>query len=214
MLIALVLAAVVANPSGLDDPDGVVTTAPRGAGAVIVGAEAPTTEARPEAAQLVAATPHNLTTQEQIDRWVSARTPESTPFASDRGALDLGLQDDRQMHGFVDAAIGTGDYSSVGVGVSLPVGENGRVDLAYRETKNGYGYPGYGYDYGYPGYGYGYGRPDFGYGGIGARRGAYDSLYAEPGRSRSMSMKFSWDKSDDRDRRDDRSRFPGFRAED
>ncbi len=214
MLIALLLAAVVASPSELDDPDGIVTTAPRGAGAVIVGAEAPTTDARPEAAQVVAVTPHNLTTQEQIDRWVSARATETTPFAQDRGALELGLQDDRQMHGFVDAAIGTNDYSSVGVGVSLPVGESGRLDLAYRETKNGYGYPGYGYGYGYPGYGYG--RPDFGFGGIGygSRLGAYDSLYGEPGRSRSMSMKFSWDKSDDRDRRDDRSRIPGFYAQD
>lgn len=205
MLIALLLASVVVS----DDPEGFVTTAPRGAGAVIVGAEAPTTDARPDAAQVVAVTPHNLTTQQQIDRWVSARATESTPFAQDRGALDLGMRDDRQMHGFVDAAIGTGDYSSVGVGVSLPVGENGRVDLAYRETKNGFGYPGHGY---------GYGRPDFGYGGIGygygSRLGAYDSFYGEPARSRSMSMKFSWDKSDDRDRRDERSRLPGFYAED
>ena len=206
MLIALVLAAALASPEGLDDPDGVVTTAPRGAGAVIVGAEAPTTDARPEAAQVVAVTPHNLTTSEQIERWVAARAPESTPFASDRGALELGLKDDRQMHGFVDAAIGTGDYSSVGVGVSLPVGDSGRLDLAYRETKNGYGY-----GYGYPGYGYGYGHGsawDYGYG---ARR-PFGSVYAEPGRSRSMSMKFSWDEN--RSERDERNRFAGFRAED
>jgi hypothetical protein len=208
MLIALVLAAAVIAPSEIDDPDGIVTTAPRGSGAVIVGAETPTTEARPEAAQVVAVTPHNLTTQEQIDRWVSARATESTPFAQDRGALNMGLRDDRQMHGFVDAAIGTGDYSSVGVGVSLPVGETGRLDLAYRETKNGFGYPGYGYGYARPG--------EFGYGGLGygSRVRPYDSFYGEPGRSRSMSMKFSWDRNDSRDEREDRSRILGFYAED
>ena len=134
-----------------------VTTAPRGAGAVVVGAEAPTTDARPEAAQVVAVAPHNLTTREQIDRWVSARTPESVPFAQTTGPVD-----DRQMHGFVSGSIGTQDYSSVSVGVSLPIGENGRLDLAYTQTKNGYGYPGYGYGYGYPGYGYGY-PGEFGY---------------------------------------------------
>ncbi len=143
MLIVLALAAAVVS----EDPDGVVTTAPRGAGAVLVGAEAPTTEARPEAAQTTAVTPHNLTTQEQIDRWISARTPESAPFAE-----ETGLEDDRRMHGFVSGSIGTNDYSSVSVGVSLPIGETGRLDMTYSQTKNGYGYQGYGYgDYIYPG---------------------------------------------------------------
>jgi hypothetical protein len=198
MLIALALAAFLAP----EDPDGVVTTAPRGAGSVIVGAEAPTTDARPDAAQVVTATPHNLTTREQIDRWISARTSDSVPFADDRGP-----RDDREMHGFVSGSIGTNDYSSVSVGVSLPVGETGRLDLAYSETKNGYGYPGYGYGaYGYPG--------DQGYGGIGygARvrpYGAYDSLYGGRGRSRSLSLGFSWDKDSGRS-----ERTPAITAED
>ena len=202
MLIALALAALL----GSEDPDGVVTTAPRGAGAVVVGAEAPTTDARPDASQVVTATPHNLTTREQIDRWVSSRAAESTPFAE-----EMGPQDDRKMHGFVSGSIGTNDYSSVSVGVSLPVGENGRLDLAYSQTKNGYGYPGYGY--GYPAY-----QDEFGYGGpgYGARVrpwGAYDSLYGGPGRSRSMSVGFSWDENNERDERGP-MRSRGMTAED
>ena len=188
MLIALALAAVLAP----EDPDGVVTTAPRGAGAVIVGAQAPTTDARPDAAQVVAVAPQDLTTREQIDRWISARAVDSTPFAR-----EMGPQDDREMHGFVSGSIGTNDYSSVSVGVSLPIGENGRLDMAYSQTKNGYGYPGYGYGaYGYPGeY---YGAP--GYGARLRPYGAYDSFHGAPGRSRSMSLGLSWD--EDRDRRD------------
>lgn len=189
MLIALALAAILAP----EDPDGVVATAPRGAGAVIVGAEAPTTDARPEAAQVVAVAPHNLTTRDQIDRWVSARAPESEPFA-----VASGPQDDRKMHGFVSGSIGTNDYSSVSVGVSLPLGENGRLDLAYSQTKNGYGYPGYGYGaWGYPG-AYGYGG--LGYGSRLGPNGASDAFYGAPGRSRSMSLAVSWDQ--DHDRRD------------
>ena len=193
MLIALALAALL----GSEDPDGVVTTAPRGAGAVGVGAEAPTADARPDAAQVVTATPHNLTTREQIDRWVSARAAESTPFAE-----EMGPQDDRKMHGFVSGSIGTNDYSSVSVGVSLPIGENGRLDLAYSQTKNGYGYGAYGY----PGE-YGYGGP--GYGTRLRPHGAYDSFYGAPGRSRSMALGFSWNEADDR-----RDRAPVITAED
>ena len=200
MLIALALAALL----GSEDPDGVVTTARHGAGAVMLGAEAPTTEARPDAAQVVAVTPHNLTTAEQIDRWVAARAPESEPFADAAGP-----RDDSKMHGFVSGSIGTNDYSSVSVGVSLPIGENGRLDLAYSQTKNGYGYgyPGYGYGaYDYPGE-YGYGGP--GYGARLRPHGAYDSFYGAPGRSRSMALGFSW--NEDNDRRD---RAPVITAED
>jgi hypothetical protein len=200
MLIAFALAALL----GSEDPDGVVTTARQGDGAVLPGAEAPTTEARPDAARVVAVTPHNLTTREQIDRWVAARAPESEPFAEATGPLD-----DRKMHGFVSGSIGTNDYSSVSVGVSLPIGENGRLDLVYSQTKNGYGYPGYGYGpYGYPG---AYGFGDVGYGSRIRPFGAYDSLYGGPGRSRSMSVGFSWD--EDRSR-SERGRAPLTTAED
>ncbi len=205
MLIALAVAALVL-PS---DPDGVVTTAPRGEGAVLVGAVAPTTDASPDAALAGRLTTQDLTTQEQIDRWISARSPDAEPFAEATGPGD-----DRQMHGFVSGSIGTNDYSSVSVGVSMPIGENGRLDVAYSQTKNGYGY-----GYGYPGYGYGYpGDDSYGLIGHGRPFGVYDSLYGpRRGSSRSLSLGFDWNADKDRDeRRDGRRslRTPGITAED
>lgn len=204
MLIALAAAALIVSGEEPGDPDGVVATAPAGAGAVLVGAVAPTADASPDAATAARVTPQTLTTQEQIDRWISARTPDVEPFADDAG-------DDRQVHGFASVGVGTNDYSSFAVGVSVPVGENGRVDLSYSETKNGYGYGYPRYGYGYPGYGHGpagYGAypGDYGYGlGYHARpfgAGAFSS----PGRSRSMSLGFRWDEDKDRDER--RIRLP------
>ncbi len=200
MLIALALASVLVS----DDPDGVVTTARDSTGSVLLGAEAPTTDARPEAAQVVAVTPDDLTTREQIDRWISARSPDARPFAEDVGPRDTG--DDRQMHGFVSAAIGTDDFSSVAVGVSLPIGANGRLDLAYSQTKNGWGMPGYDFGaYDYP-MDYGYGDPVYA-----ARVRPYQVLgspHVLPGRSRSVSARFSWDE-DDRGERRERTRIIG-----
>ena len=201
MLIALALASVLAS----EDPDVVVTNARDSGGSVLLGAEAPTTDARPDAAQVVAVTPHDLTTREQIDRWISARSPDAVPFAEDTA----GPRDDRQMHGFVSGAIGTGDFSSVAVGVSLPVGETGRLDLAYSQTKNGWGMPGYDYGaYDYP-MDYGYGDPV--YAGRIRPYQVFSSPYVVPGRSRSVSARFSWN---DDDRRERRERGPVISAQD
>ncbi len=197
MLIALALAALITPV----DPDGVVTTAPRGMGAVMVGAVAPTSDARPDAALASQVTSQDLTTDQQIERWLSARARDVEPFAD-----DIGPGDDRQMHGFVSGSIGTNDYSSVAVGVSLPIGESGRLDLSYSQTKNGfgygYGYPGFGD--GYPGYGYGHAGSGIVYPGYGAQPrpfGAYDPVYGGRARSgRSIALGFNWD--EDKDRRD------------
>lgn len=154
------------------DPDGVVSTAPRGADSVVVGAIAPTTDARPDAS-MITPTTQSLTTAQQIDRWISARSPSDAPFASDRGPLD-----DRKMRGFVSGAVGTGDFNAVAVGVSLPIGENGRLDLRFSQSRNGYGYGGYGGYGGYPYDGLGYRdyRPtDF----HGHRPTAYDPFFEE-----------------------------------
>jgi len=165
MLILIALASL----SIASDPDGVVSTAPRGADSVVVGAVAPTAEARPDAS-LIAPTSQSLTTAQQIDRWVAARSGSDAPFAQDRGPID-----DRKMHGFVTGAIGTGDYNSVVVGVSVPVGESGRLDLTYSRSENGYA----AYGYGYPGYGYGYGSYEFD-----PLYGAGDRLYPAHGSRR------------------------------
>ncbi|ADL01559.1 hypothetical protein [Brevundimonas subvibrioides] len=172
MLTLVLLASLLAG----SDPDGVVSTAPRGADSVVVGAVAPTTDARPDAS-MITPMPQSLTTAEQIDRWVGARTAANAPFESDRGPVD-----DRKMHGFASGAVGTGDFSAVAVGVSLPIGENGRLDLSFSQSRNGYGYGGYGdYGYGYQGYGYdglgyrGYRPTDF----YGHRPLAHDPFFSE-----------------------------------
>ena len=168
MLIALALAAALT--------DEVVSTAPRDsavAQAMVAPAEAPRS-ATPTAND---AQPHDLTTAEQIDRWVAARNSDRPTFieTADEPA------DDRQMHGWVEAGIGTGGYRSYGAAVSLPIGENGRLGLMYRESKNEYGYGYYdGYGYGGPGYGYGYRSPF----GVGESR-------------RSASASFSWNADGD-----------------
>ncbi len=169
MLIALGLAAALTA----SDPDGVVTTAPVGAGSVIADADAPVSTASP-APQTI--TPHNLTTQQQIDRWLAAR-PEAEPFAND--ALD----DDRKVHGYVSGSIGSNDFSAVDVGVSIPLGQRGRMDLSYQQVRNGYGLYGFGpRRLGPYGYGYGYGRGyDYAYGPLfGAEANPWSSAGASP----------------------------------
>ena len=141
----------------VSDPDGVISTAPRTHQSVVVGATAPEgAEVPPVSSQTITA--HDLTTQEQIDRWLSARTSTPTAFPEDVGPFG---RDDRKPHGEISAAIGTDDYSAYSMAVSLPIGETGRLNLSYSRSNNDYvGYPGYGYGYGYPvvlpGYGAGF----------------------------------------------------------
>ena len=150
----LMVAALLAG-----DPDGIVATAP----ATAVDLEATTRPLAPSvegAAQ--AAVPHGLSTDQQIDRWIESRSVADKPWAE---AAPESL-DDRKMHGEVSFGIGTGGYRDYGAAVSLPIGDNGRLDIRYRQVENGYPYGGYGpygYDdpwrndgaYAFPGY-----RPD------------------------------------------------------
>ena len=164
----------------LTDPEGVVATAPSNTPDLAAALAAPAAVSAP-APTAQDATPHGLTTEQQIQRWVDSRTPG----ASFDEAAVAGPADDREVHGMVEAGIGTGGYRSYGAAVSLPVGENGRLDLAYREGRNDV------YGWGSPGYVY----PS--YGGWGSRRGL-------DGNSRSMSMGFSWSKDRDGDNWRDR----------
>lgn len=192
MLIAGLLAVVA-----LTDPEGAVVTAPSNALDVAAAMSAPAAVAVvvPTAQD---AAPHGMTTEQQIQNWISSRTPG----ASFDEPLDSGPAPERKMHGMVEAGIGTGGYRSYGAAVSLPVGENGRLDLAYREGKNDlwsmpglYGAPSF---YNGPGY-----YPGYGYGGLGRYRGQ-DST------TRTMSVGFSWSKESDKDDRRDRSVFPAY----
>ena len=137
------------------DPDGVVVTAP--ATTVDLGATAQPVAASTEGATQDAV-PHGLSTDQQIDRWIAGRSTADKPWAE---AANEPV-DDRKPHGEVSVGIGTGGYRDYGVAVSLPLGENGRLDLRYRQVENGYPYGGYGggYDhryfddsgYAFPGY--------------------------------------------------------------
>ena len=144
----LITALLMAGALTSGDPDGVVATAP--VTSVDLGATsqpiAPSVEGVAQAG-----VPHNLTTGEQIDRWIAARPVNDTPYARDRGEP----LDDRLPHGEVSVSVGTDGFRDYGAAVSLPIGENGRLSLSYRQTENGYPYGGYGYGYGYDGYGYG-----------------------------------------------------------
>lgn len=192
MLIAGLLAVVA-----LTDPEGAVATAPSNALDVAAAMSAPAVAAVvvPTAQD---AAPHGMTTEQQIQNWIASRTPG----ASFNEPLDSGPAPERQMHGMVEAGIGTGGYRSYGAAVSLPIGENGRLDLAYREGKNDlWGMPGlYGLRGFYNGPGY---YPGYGYGGVGRYR-SQDST------SRTMSVGLSWSKDSDKDDRRDRSPFPAY----
>ena len=158
----LITALLMAGVLTTGDPDGVVATAP--ATSVDLAATArPLAPSVEGAAQ--AGVPHNLTTDEQIDRWLASRSVDDTPYARDRGEpLDDGLP-----HGEVSVSVGTGGYRDYGATVSLPIGEHGRLSLSYRQTENGYPYGGYGYGYGY-GDGYALGQS---YGGAAFDDGGY-----------------------------------------
>ncbi|WP_068876403.1 MULTISPECIES: hypothetical protein [unclassified Phenylobacterium] len=83
-----------------------------------------------------------MSTAEQIDAFI-----KSSPLPDPRRdeALDgVVAGDDRKPHGEVGVAVGTGGYRSVYGRTDIPVGKNGRVSLAFQDTRNGYGYGGYG----------------------------------------------------------------------
>ena len=120
--------------------DGVVATAP----ATTVDLSATVQPLAPSTVGAAQdAVPHGLSTDQQIDRWIAARSTAEKPW----GEAASEPVDDRKMHGEVSFGIGTGGYRDYGVAVSLPVGEHGRLDLRYRQVENGYPYGGHGYGY-------------------------------------------------------------------
>ncbi|MFN3932788.1 MAG: hypothetical protein ACK4JY_13710 [Brevundimonas sp.] len=144
LITAVLMSAVLTGPTAWDPAgpqDGVVATAPATAVAL---------DATEGPAPLPAPTPtavDGLTSDEQIARWLTARSVDPTPL--DGSPV---WRDDRQPHGQVSVGVGTGGYRDYGVAMSLPIGESGRLDLSYRQVENGYPY-GYGHDaYGYGGY--------------------------------------------------------------
>lgn len=159
MIVALAVSALLSASAATvaDDPDGLVATAPRGGSGAPPVAAAPVLADSPATARLQDIAPHGMSTDEQIAAWIAARDPEAPVYREEAS------RDDRKTHGEFDVAVGTGGYRRYGAAVSLPVGTNGRLDLSYSQTENGY--PGYDYD---PHY--------FGGGAV------FDSGYIYPGR--------------------------------
>lgn len=127
LITALMMTAALAGA----EPDGVVATAPA-TSISLEGASAPETPSVAGAAQ--AGVPHNLSTDQQIDRWL---TPTSSPAAAGE---DAAVRWDRKPHGEVSVTLGTGGYRDYGAVVTGPIGENGQFSLSYRQVENGYGY--------------------------------------------------------------------------
>ena len=152
MLLASLLTVAV-----LADPDGVVATAPAGALDLASAAAAPVPVAAPSPTAQDAA-PHGMTTEEQIQRWIAARERGQ----SFEEAVAAAPADDRQMHGMVEAGIGTGGYRSAYISSVMPLGDNGTLALSIGQEKNGFRPYGYGL-YG-PGYGRGPGLAPFDHG--------------------------------------------------
>lgn len=175
MLIELMAASLLL---GASDPEGVVSTAPRsGSGAVPTATAAALAETVTEASPAVTlqtAAPHGLTTEQQISRWLGERRGDARPVETWADAWEEATP--RKMHGQVGAGIGTGGYKDFGAAVSLPLGENGTLNLSFSQTKNAPWAYGYGYGpFGFDPYGFGAGR--YGFGGYGWR----DAYGAAPG---------------------------------
>lgn len=131
-----VFALMLAGTLLASDPDGVVATAP--AASVDLNATARPVAPSVEGAALQAA-PHGLSTDQQIDRWIAARSTADGGWAEAARPAD-----DRKPHGEVSFGIGTDGYRDYGAAVSLPLGETGRLDIRYRQVENGYPYAVYG----------------------------------------------------------------------
>jgi hypothetical protein len=128
MLISLMALALAAY----EGPDGVIATAPATPAPPLAATADPATPTDSPVTTVQSATPHSLTTDEQIARWIDRRQSGGPVFAEDQGPTD-----DRKLHGEVSAGIGTGGYRDVGVWMSIPIGETGRLDLNYSQTENG-----------------------------------------------------------------------------
>ena len=118
MIAALMLAAM------LTDPAGVMSTAPADAGHVPLAEAVPAVPQEPP--------PHGLTTAQQIDRWL-AGPPQA---AVEGGAVWADEPEPRRIHGQVGVGIGTHDYRSIEGEVSVPIGDEGWINLYYRDAKS------------------------------------------------------------------------------
>lgn len=80
-----------------------------------------------------ASTPVPMSTAEQIDAWLAASPALEAP---DLAAEPRGVEfDDRNLHGEVTVGVGTRGYRHVSMRATAPLGQNGRVSVAFGETR-------------------------------------------------------------------------------
>ncbi len=126
MILSILTLATVLSAG---EPDGVILTAPAGAGVAPVAQGPVDPQAAPASTQSIA---HGLTTDEQIARWIEARREQdggAAPFADEP-------IEERRVRGEVWAGIGTNGYRDVGGAVSIPIGESGQANLYFSKTEN------------------------------------------------------------------------------
>lgn len=97
--------------------------------------EAPVATARPETA---------MTTAQQIDAYLKASPVLQTEVPGELAGVVPSVRDDGKVHGMVSVGVGTGGYRSVYARTDMPLGENGRLSLAFEDTRFGRG-QGHGY---------------------------------------------------------------------
>ncbi|CAN7380447.1 hypothetical protein LJR164_002319 [Phenylobacterium sp. LjRoot164] len=142
---ALVLTASVAQAQEAMSTAGATGVAP---------SEINLAAAEPAAPAAAAPKTETLDTAEQIRRWLADSPAATTP--EEAYGEGVRLPRDRQIHGEVGVAVGTGGYRSGYITSVMPIGETGTLALTIGQEKNGYrhywnGRP-YGvFDYGYSG---------------------------------------------------------------
>jgi len=76
------------------------------------------------------------TTAEQIDAFI--RSSPAVMLEAPGEVDGVVGRDDRKVHGVVAVGVGTGGYRSVYVRTDIPVGETGRVSLAFEDSRGRY----------------------------------------------------------------------------
>lgn len=77
------------------------------------------------------------TVAEQIDAYLKT----SPVLQADDGQVQgVTARDDRKPHGVVQVGVGTGGYRSIYVRSDMPLGETGRLSVAFEDTRYGRGH--------------------------------------------------------------------------
>ncbi|MFC0634191.1 hypothetical protein [Brevundimonas balnearis] len=126
----------------VSDPDGVVTTG-RVSDALPAAVAAGASPILDEQAPVLRAGTQ-LSTAEQIDRFLAPARAADARDRAERQAGSLEWRDDRRVHGEVNVGVGSHDFTTYGATISVPVGENGRATFSYQQSEGGRYYAPYG----------------------------------------------------------------------